>query len=137
MVLQLQFPMEKHMSNHNGFTLLETLIVLSIISMMMIISPLQNSFQTIQIQQDIMVLYEFLLRAQNDAILYHRHNEVILNQHRAYSLYETIDFQQLNMMYQSFHFNEKGHISKACTIRFVNSERQIVAQLGSGSLDLR
>lgn len=125
------------MSNHNGFTLLETLIVLSIISMMIIISPLQNSFQTIQIQQDIMVLYEFLLRAQNDAILYHRHNEVILNQHRAYSLYETIDFQQLNMMYQSFHFNEKGHISKACTIRFVNSERQIVAQLGSGSLDLR
>lgn len=129
--------MVKQLSIHKGFTLIETMVVLSILCIMMIIYPIPSYESGIHKNQDLMLLYEFLLQAQHEAMYKHQRNEIQLYGNTASSRYQTITLTNLNMNHYLFHFNAKGHISKALTITFTNSNRKIVAQLGSGSFDLR
>lgn len=125
------------MSNHNGFTLLETMFVMICIAILICIFPISSKFNQIQQKQEIYMLYDFLLQAQQDAMIHHQVNEVILNHHQVSTKYQNIWFNHLDVVPMSFHFNSKGHISQALTIRFFNYDATIVAQLGSGSFALR
>lgn len=125
------------MSNVKGFTLLETLFVLSCVVLVMLIFPIHHKMDRIHQKQELMMLYDFLLQAQCDAMKYHCQNDILLNHHLVQSNYQSMQLQFLELPYQSFHFNAKGHISRALTISFYQSDFCIVAQLGSGSLDIR
>jgi prepilin-type N-terminal cleavage/methylation domain-containing protein len=129
--------MEKHISKNKGFTFLETMIVLLLISMVMIIYPTRMYLKNIQIKEDILVLYEFLLQAQNEAIIHHQRNVIVLDGKEVKSSFQQLTLKELEIVYITFHYNAKGHSSRALTISFINSKDKIVMQLGSGSLDLR
>ena len=53
------------------------------------------------------------------------------------SSFQQLTLKELEIVYITFHYNAKGHSSRALTISFINSKDKIVMQLGSGSLDLR
>ena len=103
----------------------------------MMIYPAKIYLNHIQIKEDILILYEFLLQAQNDAMILHQRNEIVLEGKEVNSSFQSLTLKELEIPYQTFHFNAKGHSSRALTITFFNSKHKIVIQLGSGSLDLR
>lgn len=103
----------------------------------MIIFPTRMYIKNIQIKEDILVLYEFLLQAQNEAIIHHQRNVIVLDSKEVKSSFQQLTLKELEIVYITFHYNAKGHSSRALTISFFNSRDKIVMQLGSGSLDLR
>lgn len=125
------------MSRTKGFTLIESLFILSMIALAAMLFPVLSPAQKHLEKHNVLLLHQFLLESQGIAMKQHQCVEIILQGHYASNGIRELYLDHLNMMPISFHFNEKGHISRALTISFYNSETKLIAQLGSGSLAIR
>ena len=131
----LQLVMDKLMLINKGFTLIEMMLVLFIISMFYLFIPKLtfnlNDYYVLQ------VLSTYLIQAQNEANYQNKTIDVIVYDHTLIidDIYYYID--SLNVEYTSFSYNEFGNINHALTIYSKNSDLKIILQLGSGNYDIR
>ena len=107
--------MDRHMLN-SGFTVLEMLAVIMILSLMMILFPMQKC-DTDMSEKTFVPDY---LLAQSAAI----------------ASSERTQLPQKDG-YPSVSFNARGNVSKAMTFAFSKTGRQIIIELGGGRLVFR
>ena len=135
--------MDKPMRSSSGFTLVETLLSLSIILM---ISHMTFHYHKLKINDDksFYVIEQCIDEARIHAMLYKDTTQVIFDQNMiSYASSQYSDVLNLPKNY-NFHkdklaFNEFGHINKGKTIVFScdNHKYKIIFQLGSGLHDIR
>ena len=122
------------MQNKKGFTLLEMMIVLSLLSLFtLFVHQIQVHHQIEPFEQ----LKSYLLKAQNDANQQNRKMIVKINGDEVFIDHQYYIIEHLNAEMVTFHYNEFGNISKACTIKSKSTQTSMVLQLGSGNLEIR
>ncbi|MGN1344785.1 MAG: prepilin-type N-terminal cleavage/methylation domain-containing protein [Traorella sp.] len=122
--------MDKLRLNKNGFTLIEMLFVLLIIC-------ITSSLTLFQINQNESLKFNYLKEklhlSQLDSLINHRQNTIEIFKTTLYINDEEYDLYPLECESIYFHYNEKGNISNACTIRCENKKKyEIRLQLGTG-----
>lgn len=139
MEMRLKYRVDRHMSI-KGFTLVEMLIVLSVMCLCMIIFPIVQHHAQISFRYQMLTLKQILLQAQINAIQSHRDISVVFNQdgyqidgsYTAWNKEMRCDAAQIDYLAQ-------GSTTKAQTIHcYQNQNRHdLVIQLGSGQIDVR
>lgn len=124
------------MSNR-GFTLIEVLVVLSVLSMLLVIFPFLHSNKRIQLRFETQILYEKLLLTQGGAIAQKKLKTVDF--HGNYYEIDKETFTLPTAMKCNstpFHYTPVGSVSQALTIhcRIDTNTKDIVIQLGSGRM---
>ena len=116
---------------NRAFTLLESLIVLSIVSICLLISV------SISKKYTSLVAYEKLFRSelillQQDSLLYNRKNEILI-QNNAIKMLHTVKLP-INIDSSSLSINMNGNISNGTTICLNNDEGELCMriQIGTG-----
>lgn len=133
----------KPMLNNKGFTLLEMLLVLSIICMT---SFLTLTFHQPKISQEqaIMQIENFIYAAKLNAMVNKEKTNITLNRNTmSYQSTSTkksmsLDSQIYCSKYQ-FSYNTNGNIYKASTVKYTIYGKKVkfVFQVGSGSFEIR
>ena len=131
--------MDKQLYN-KGYTMVEILLVLTILSILLMLFPFVPHLQRSYLQIDMQRIKEICLLYQTKAIKQHirqtiqiKGNYIIANGDK-YNLHSSTSCD-----YTMFHFTPQGTISQGfhmdCENRF--SKHTLVAQIGSGSFDVR
>ncbi|MCR0203922.1 prepilin-type N-terminal cleavage/methylation domain-containing protein [[Clostridium] innocuum] len=123
-----------------GFTLVEMLLVLLLLSVILLVTPLLNRQQGILLRMDAQQIRELCIQAQAEAMKLHKNVTIqlrgsnVYKDAKQYPLQKTTSCDTLR-----FHYTPHGTISQAFTLhcRNASSSIQLVAQLGSGRLDVR
>ena len=118
----------------SGFTLVEMLLVLLLLSVLLLVTPLLKRQQRILLRMDVQQIREICTKAQAQAIREHKSIPIKIQGSKVYSLQSSTSCSSM-----SFHYTAQGTISKAFTLncRSASSTVQLVAQLGSGRMDVR
>lgn len=125
--------MAKQLHN-DGFTLIEMILVLALLSIIVMIFPLVQMKSSTLSYVRMEYLKSQLLQAQFDAIQQKQTKEIhfsgqhVIIDDREIAISLTCD--------RSFHFNESGNVSQAMTLTCSSDgvERALVIQLGSGRM---
>lgn len=125
---------------NKGFTLIESLLVCSIIVVLLACFSFIKTSENLQLRFQLTEIREHLLRAQSKAITEKR---IIKIESKNHSF--TIDAQKISLRkniacdLKTFYFNTSGNISKADTINcsLANQQLKLVMQLGSGRIDVK
>lgn len=131
--------MVKHPSN-KGFTLVEMLLVLMIISVLLLIMPMLQKQQGILLRWDVKRIQELSIATQAEALRTHQQIPLYIRGNRVEIQGKTIQLHpSTSCSTLSFHYTAQGTISQAFTLRCQSKKAQVtmVAQLGSGRLDVR
>ena len=129
--------MDRRMSHKNGFTMIEMLFCLSMLSLMMLLGI---SKQNVSLKED-QVLENMIERAQIYAMTHKEQVYLEFQQQslKIYTLKEDIETYQLQSNHifltpQTLYFNEKGHINHGATIEVQSNHQcyKIVFHLGMG-----
>lgn len=125
--------MEMQKPNNNAFTILEMMIVLLIVSISTIGIQAHSYQPSLSIFMKKMMSYSIILQEQ--AFIEKEQKQVTIENSQAYFdstllTYPTV----ISCEAQSFHYNEKGNISKANTITCYrgNETMSLIYQLGTG-----
>lgn len=124
----------------NGFTLVEMMLVLFLLSVLLLLTPLLNRQHGILLRMDVEQIREICTTAQAQAMKEHRRVTIKIHGSKVYrdsQLYALQGSTSCSPM--SFHYTPQGTISQAFTLncRSAASSIQLVAQLGSGRMDVR
>lgn len=124
----------------SGFTLVEMLLVLLLLSVLLLVTPLLKRQQRILLRMDVQQIREICTKAQAQAIREHKSIPIKIQGSKVYCDREIYSLQSsTSCSSMSFHYTAQGTISKAFTLncRSASSTVQLVAQLGSGRMDVR
>ncbi|MFR5076785.1 MAG: competence type IV pilus minor pilin ComGD [[Clostridium] innocuum] len=125
----------------SGFTLVEMLLVLLLLSVLLLVTPLLKRQQRILLRMDVQQIREICTKAQAQAIREHKSIPIKIQGSKVYCNREILFFcsRPPAVRPASFHYTAQGTISKAFTLncRSASSTVQLVAQLGSGRMDVR
>ena len=124
----------------SGFTLVEMMIVLLLLSVLLLVTPLVKRQQRILLRMDVQQIREICTKAQAQAIREHKSIPIKIQGSKVYCDREIYSLQSsTSCSSMSFHYTAQGTISKAFTLncRSASSTVQLVAQLGSGRMDVR
>ena len=124
--------MDKQLHN-KGFTLLETIFVLSIICIIALIS-IYSIPNTSNLQYKYLI--SIIRKEHVDSLINHHKNIIEIYDSTVYVNNEAISIYPLTCDPIHFHFNSKGNVSRACTIycNSKNKDYELKLQLGSGWL---
>ena len=120
---------------NKGYTFIEVIFVLAIISIMSLIS-LNSLPDTSNLQ--FRYLISLIKKEHVDSLINHDRNTMEIYDSTVYINDKQISIYPLTCDPIYFHFNSKGNISRACTIRCYskNKDYEIKLQLGSGWLTI-
>lgn len=138
MVKPLEFRMDKPMQN-KGFTLIEMLLVLSILSIVIALFPF-TQYHSIYLHTQVNEIKERLLYAQSTALKMKKKMNVTIQGSNVNIANQNYHLQKgMSCQGKNFSYNELGNVSNAQTITCAlkGITRKIVIQLGSGQLDVR
>lgn len=122
--------MVKHLLNKKGFTLIEMILVLFITSIMALITLFYKADSS---NLKYRSLIELLQTAQIESIANHQKITIEIYGSELYINDDEYDLSPLVCDSQYFHFNQKGNISNALTIRcHGKKDYEIRMQLGTG-----
>lgn len=123
----------------NGFTLIEMILVLFIVSILLLLFPMMRLKSSGVLRMQVEALRYQFIKAQSDAL----HNKITVSiscDGTTCVIDETI-VELSNMMrcYGSVKFNENGNASRATTFtcEVGSSQKALVVQLGSGRMYVR
>lgn len=122
-----------------GFTLIEMLLVLMMMSIFILLSPLL-SYSHGTLSYEIYRIADIINSARNSALMEKRIVTVKVENTYMEVGNKHFDFAQgIVCTPLTFHFNQKGNINMANTINCsnTNNQKEIVLHLGSGHLDVR
>lgn len=127
------------MSN-KGFTLIEMLLVLCIISVYLLIVPIAKAHTQAQLRFHLLTFKQTLLQAQALAMQQHREVQVSFNEDGYYK--DDIFYawrSQMGCEAGEIRFLPQGSVHRAQSIHCFQGDQQmkIVVQLGSGQMDVR
>ncbi|WP_294579213.1 competence type IV pilus minor pilin ComGD [uncultured Thomasclavelia sp.] len=135
------------MPGKNGFTMVEMLLVLSII---IVLSAITSSYVVvnrpkISLNQQCLVIVSLLEEAKTQAILNHCQvdieitHQMINYQYRDQSRSVSLDASYYFESSDNFHFNRNGNINLGGTLKISdgNNSSQIVLNVGSGAFYVR
>lgn len=143
------YTMDKHMQskyikngrfnivkNSKGFTLIETMIVVSFIATLIMIIPSCNILEKMNALEAMEQIHQFLLRQQQYAIFHKKFIEIKFDNNSISSNNETMNLLNAEISGKNFSFTPKGTVTKAQTIIcFCGKEqRKIIVELGSGTI---
>ncbi|MCR0570573.1 prepilin-type N-terminal cleavage/methylation domain-containing protein [[Clostridium] innocuum] len=124
----------------SGFTLVEMMIVLLLLSVLLLVTPLVKRQQRILLRMDVQQIREICTKAQAQAVKEHKRIPIKIQGSKVYCDRGVYSLQtSTSCSPMSFHYTPQGTISKAFTLdcRSAASSIQLVAQLGSGRMDVR
>lgn len=127
--------MDKPMQIKQGFTLIEMILVLFIISMFLVFIPRLNF--SLNDYYALQTLSTYLIKAQNEANYDNRTIHITVYENTLVIDGKNYYIDLLNVEYASFSYNEFGNINHALSIYSKNSDTKLVLQLGSGNYDIR
>lgn len=121
--------------HNNGFTLLETLLVLLIFSFCSFVYLRRPSWNLLRVEVHKLAVQ--CLQMQEKAYTDKREVEILFGEDSA--LFDGLHYSFPEGMIcssQSFHYNEKGNISKALSVscQMGKNHRKLVFQLGTGRI---
>lgn len=131
--------MVKHVSN-KGFTLIEMMLILMVLSMLIIIVPVVRPQKTIQLQYEMQTMKQILMETQMTAWISHTNQQVKIHTSsisylgKTHQLANGIQCEPAIVKYY-----DNGNIAQAKTIRCScdGASRRIILELGSGSIYVR
>lgn len=131
--------MVKHVSN-KGFTLLEMLIVLFVISMLVVIFPFVKPQKHIQLGYEMQNIKQLLLQTQISALQEHCEKQVKITSDTVY--YDGHRYALVEGMHcdpASIYYHANGNVNQAKTIRCscFGESKKLVIELGSGAVYVR
>lgn len=130
--------MVKHMQN-KGFTLIEMLLVVSVLSMLILLFPF-TQHDSIYLHTQLNEIKERLLYAQSMALKTKKKVEVTIHGSSIQVSGSNFHLRKgMSCQGNNFYYNDKGNVSNAQTITCSIKDKtgSIVIQLGSGQLDIR
>lgn len=122
---------QKH---NDGFTLIEMLVVLLMVSMMLLLYPTMRNVNTSMLSAHMETFKTRLLMIQQSALLEKKRMDVSLLQN---TMVVNGEMEYIPVScYQQFSFNESGNVSRAMSITCSLNQQQktLVIQLGSGRM---
>lgn len=133
------FPMDKLMQNEKGFTLVEMLVTISILLLIMAISPFLKPSRQLVFTCETEKLHSFLLQAQMKAMFTKKSMYIQFQTDGVQAGEEFFVYDNMYCEGKAFHYTKQGTISQAQTITcsLQNKKKTIVLQLGSGAIDVR
>lgn len=139
MEISLKSMMDKLQSN-DGFTMIEMLFVLMILSICILITPVISKQQKALLHFDMERIREICMNAQAEAIKSHQKISVKISDN--YVIIYDLTYQlhpSTSCSLLQFHFTAQGTISKGFTLKCKNKDASsvLVAQIGSGRFDVR
>lgn len=120
---------------NNGFTLIETLLVLILVSFSSFLYFKRPSYNLLNLEVHKLALQ--CLQMQEKAFVEKREVEIIFGQDYVEMDGVSIPYVQgMSCLPKSFHYNEKGNISNALTITCQRGtkKRKMIFQLGQGRI---
>ena len=131
--------MVKHMLNKKGFTLIEMLMVLFIISIITLLVPPKQMYTKYLLRQKIEYVKTMLLDCQSKAMIEHKQKNINITTNSIECEDQIVSLEPFMCEGISFHYTPTGTISNAQTLHFISSKQSydIVLQLGSGCADVR
>lgn len=131
--------MDKQVYN-NGFTLIEVLLVLFVISMLMLIFPMLLPQKSVQFSYELHTLKAMIQMTQLLALEEHRSQSIVISSSYAENEIEFTSFVSgMSCTPTVVSFAANGKVTHAQTIRcyLFGKEKQIVIELGSGCMYVR
>lgn len=128
--------MVKLVSN-KGFTLIEMLLILMVLSMLIVLFPVVHPQKAIQLQYEMQTMKQLLLETQMHAWMHHTEEQVSIHASsisylgKTYQLANGIQCDPAIVKYY-----DNGNIAQAKTIRCScdGANRRLILELGSGSI---
>ena len=136
MEIKSKSSMAKHPFD-KGFTLIEMLVVLFVISMLLVLFPVIKPQKMIQLQYEANAIKEILLTTQTYARITHQKQQVQVTNHQIQYLHH--QYQLPNGIYctpRTIDYAANGNINQAGTIlcKCDGATKQIIYELGSGAV---
>lgn len=127
------------MRDKYGYTLLEMLLVLVILSILFLLVPSKQLYEHYVLRQKVDYVKAMLLKNQSMALSQHKERAIIVQTDAIVCEEQTIPLSPLECSGPSFHYTPTGSISQALTLHFTYGLQQydLVLQLGSGCVDVR
>lgn len=128
--------MARQRFTNGGYTLIEMLLVLTLLSVFLLLVPFHHAQRKTLLYTEMEALRQHVLQAQSEAILTHRRITVQSDTAIYIQNKRILRHSKLSCARQSFHFNAQGNVSKACTLHCQMDGKQasLVIELGSGRM---
>lgn len=123
------------MLNKKGYTLIEMLLVLLIISTVLISFNGLKKWKNNRLK--VILLNDYLSYAQSMAVKDKRNIKVSLNDDTLIIDNHEYYIKDLKVNSYDYYYNELGNISKGGSISFKNNQYQIVLNIGSGCHEIK
>ena len=139
MEIKLKSSMAKQASD-KGFTLVEMMIVLFVISMLILIFPITKPQKIVQLQYEANAIKEILIQTQVMAMNNHQDKQVVVSSNAIRYLDKTYQLPGgISCTPKTIRYTDSGSIVQAGTIRCScdGATKQIVYELGSGAVYVR
>lgn len=127
------------MLNKAGFTLIEMLIVVSILLLVLALFPLMGFPTQTLLRNETAKIHTLLLKSQAVAMAQQKQIEITFLESGIKAGKEQYHYEHITCEGKTFHYTPQGTISQAQTITCTLSGKtqSIVLQLGSGAADVR